>query len=275
MLKIICKRCHSLPDARTDPLNPLMWPLFNALLNRPIQQHSAIRSEHRRSKATAAGANRNRARVVSKRRRHIGIAILLVAGLSFAQYFTAGSVSWPATMLRAAKEALQDTSARHDAGWRRITDLLERLGTAREADPMPDFDLAGRVVRIADGDTVSVLATDNQQYKVRLFGIDTPERDQPHGAIAKRALAELIDNRTVGVVVVDTDDYGRKVGTLFHEGTNINLAMVASGNAWWYRHYAPHERQLAMAEKAARNERRGLWLRSDPVPPWDWRRGRR
>ena len=128
---------------------------------------------------------------------------------------------------------------------------------------------------MADGDTVSVLDEDNTQYKVRLFGIDTPEQDQAHGRAARQALVDLVDDRQVGIVVIETDDYGRKVGTLYYAGTNVNLAMVAGGHAWWYRHYAPHERQLAVAEREAREQGRGLWTKPDPVPPWDWRRGRR
>ncbi len=142
-------------------------------------------------------------------------------------------------------------------------------------DSPPDFDLTGRVVRIADGDTVSILDATNTQHKVRLYGIDTPERDQPFGKAAKTALMQQVDEKTVGVVVVTTDSYGRKVGTLYQQGVNINVAMVANGYAWWYQHYAPHERKLAMAEQQARAHRLGLWAAPHPIPPWDWRRRQR
>ena len=91
----------------------------------------------------------------------------------------------------------------------------------------------------------------------------------------RRALAALVQEQTVGVVIVETDDYGRTVGTLYRGDTNINLAMVNDGHAWWYRYYAPHERNLEAAEKDARLNRRGLWRQDGPVPPWEWRRGRR
>ena len=112
----------------------------------------------------------------------------------------------------------------------------------------------------------------NTQHKIRLYGIDTPERDQPYGLAARRALTRFIDANNLGVVVVEPDSYGRQVGTLYSNGVNINQAMVASGNAWWYRHYARNERELAAAEREARDESRGLWAGPDAVAPWEWRR---
>ena len=129
------------------------------------------------------------------------------------------------------------------------------------------------MVRVADGDAVSILDASNTQHKVRLFGIDTPEQHQPYGKEAKNALLDLVAQQNVGVVVVTRDSYGRVVGTVYHEGVNINNAMVASGYAWWYQHFAPYERKLAASEQQARRERRGLSAEPHPVPPWDWRRG--
>jgi len=203
------------------------------------------------------------------------LVLAALLGISLAQYLATGTLDWPRALFRSATEALRDTAANPDAGWRRAAGALQSIGAAREGDPVPAFDFSGRVVRVADGDTVSVLDAGNTQHKVRLFGIDTPERDQPYGQAARRALADLVGNRRVGVVVVATDDYGRQVGTLYRGDTNINLAMIAGGHAWWYRHYAPHERRLAVAEQAAREQRLGLWANPQPVPPWDWRRGRR
>jgi endonuclease YncB( thermonuclease family) len=176
---------------------------------------------------------------------------------------------------RAISSTLGDYSTRPQAGWRQATEALDKIGEAREGQPIPHFDLSGRVVRVADGDTVSVLDSDNKQHKVRLFGIDTPERDQHHGKAAKKALAALVAGKTVGVVSVEKDSYGRTVGTLYLHDTNINAAMVQGGHAWWYRHYAPHNRLLAAMEQQAREAKRGLWTNPEPVPPWDWRRNKR
>ncbi|MEZ5504256.1 MAG: thermonuclease family protein [Halioglobus sp.] len=212
---------------------------------------------------------------MNKRRRNLLLAVALLLGFSGLQYLQTGGVSWPGTLFRNAAETLRDYATRPDAGWRRAAATLEELGTTREGKPAPAFDLTGRVVRIADGDTVSILDHSNRQHKVRLFGIDSPERDQPYGKAARSALARLVDEKPVGVVVVTTDSYGREVGTLYQAGVNINAAMVASGYAWWYQHYAPYERKLALSEQQARAQRRGLWADPHPVPPWDWRHGQR
>lgn len=199
-----------------------------------------------------------------------GIAILVVV-FTVVDYISNGSVTWPGKIFDKAA----DQVAGPDAGWRDATDAVESLGRAKEGDPIPTFDITGRVVRVADGDTVSVLDAKKKQHKIRLYGIDTPERDQPHGRQSRQALAAIVADEPVGVVIVETDEYGRIVGTLYHEGVNVNAAMVRSGDAWWYRHYAPHNRLLSEAEKAARRESKGLWAASDPVPPWDWRRQQR
>jgi endonuclease YncB( thermonuclease family) len=252
-----------------------MWPHIPEFMNRPPPHQFAAQSSRGRKKQARKGKARKRKPAGGHRRRQLGIVLVLLLGVTLSQFLATGQVSWPAALLHTVTQTLKDQASNPDSGWRRIAAALENLGAAREGDPVPGFDLSGRVVRVADGDTVSLLDEGNKQYKVRLFGIDTPEQDQPHGTSAQRALAGLVNNRHVGVVVVETDDYGRKVGTLFHEGANINLAMVSRGHAWWYRHYAPHERQLAVAEEEAREQGRGLWSKPDPVPPWDWRRGRR
>jgi endonuclease YncB( thermonuclease family) len=201
------------------------------------------------------------------------LAALLVA-LSAYQYSETGRISWPFDTYDWVTRTAGDYAGREDAGWRRAADKFNEIGARREGGA-GEFDIEGRVVRVADGDTVSVLDSRNRQHKVRLFGIDTPERDQPHGSASRRALAKLVDNRHVGVVTVETDSYGRTVGVLYRGDTNINLAMVRAGDAWWYRYYAPHERQLEQAEREARDERAGLWAGDRPVPPWEWRRGER
>jgi endonuclease YncB( thermonuclease family) len=201
--------------------------------------------------------------------------VLVLLALSLFQYLNSGAVTWPSAAGRTVVDALTGFAGSPNTGWRRAADAMEKIGAAREGKPASAFDLQGRVVRVADGDTVSVLDADNTQHKVRLFGIDTPEHNQPYGNAAKKALLELVGQQTVGVVVVTTDSYGRSVGTLYHDGVNINLAMVERGNAWWYRHFAPYERKLAAAEQLARDQRVGLWADPDPVPPWDWRRGQR
>lgn len=134
----------------------------------------------------------------------------------------------------------------------------------------------GRVTRIADGDTIHVLRNDGD-VTVRLHGIDCPEKSQPFGREAGRFAAEMVSGKRVLVRVMDIDRYGRLVGivSVDNEGLRevLNEFLVAAGLAWWYRQYAPGDRNLARLEETARREGRGLWGGDDPIPPWEWRRG--
>lgn len=211
----------------------------------------------------------------ARKLRRLKKLLVVVAVYSAAQYLTTGTISWPAALYGTVTGKLAEYAARPEAAWRRAAASLEDIGAAREGQSPAEFDLSGRVVRVADGDTISILDRSNTQHKVRLFGIDTPERGQPYGKAAKSALMQLIDEQPVDVVVVSTDSYGRKLGTVYRGGININVAMVASGYAWWYQHYAPHEHALREAQQQARAQRLGLWADAHPVAPWDWRRQHR
>jgi endonuclease YncB( thermonuclease family) len=114
----------------------------------------------------------------------------------------------------------------------------------------------GKVVRIADGDTLSILV-DEQTLRIRLAEIDTPERRQPFGTKAKQALADLTFNKSVRVVEVDVDRYGRIVGRVYVNGLTVNAELVKQGYAWVYRKYAK-SRELYRLEDEARNAKRGL-----------------
>jgi len=201
--------------------------------------------------------------------------LLALVAVSLYQYLRYDEVSWPVTVVREVGDTLGRYANRPGASWREAAGKLEELGAAREGQPLPAFDLTGRVVRVADGDTLSLLDHNNSQHKIRLHGIDTPEREQRYGKQARDALVALVDGKTVGVVVLGEDSYGRVDGTVYLDKRNINLAMVTAGHAWWYRHYAPDDHLLEMAEAEARSAKRGLWARPDPMPPWEWRREQR
>ena len=137
-------------------------------------------------------------------------------------------------------------------------------------------DLAGRVVRVMDGDTVVLLDSDKAEHKIRLAGIDAPETGQEFGTKAKQHLLALVGGDPVTVAWQKRDKYGRIVGKLIRDGTDVNLAMVRAGFAWWYQKYAneqaPVDRVLyAAAEGKAKAERLGLWADKAPLAPWDWR----
>jgi endonuclease YncB( thermonuclease family) len=133
--------------------------------------------------------------------------------------------------------------------------------------------LVGRVVKIADGDTLTIVI-DGQQEKIRLSDIDTPERKQPYGTRAKQALSELTFGKTITVLTTTRDRYGRVIGQIRADGVDVNAELVRLGYAWVYRRYSK-DAALLHLEELARSEGRGLWADSNPIPPWEWRRGRR
>ncbi len=130
--------------------------------------------------------------------------------------------------------------------------------------------LTGQVIHIADGDTLTVLATDQQRIKIRMAEIDAPEREQPFGQQSQQSLAELASNQKVTVTVRAHDDYGRTVGAVFVAGKNLDAEQVRRGMAWVYRQYATTS-SLYTLEAEAKAARRGLWAAPNPIPPWDWR----
>lgn len=135
----------------------------------------------------------------------------------------------------------------------------------------------GRVVSIADGDTVTVLDASQTQHKIRLMGIDAPEKKQPFGQHSKQHLSDLVFNKQVSVEYSKQDRYGRTVGKVLVNGVDANLEQVKAGMAWHYKAYQREQSAgdrvaYARAEEQAREGRLGLWFDSDPTAPWDWRR---
>ena len=132
--------------------------------------------------------------------------------------------------------------------------------------------IAGRVVRVADGDTI-VVQTSTSALTIRLHGIDAPEKAQSLGAEAKDFTSRLAWDRIVSLKVRDTDRYGRIVAeVLLPDGRLLNHELVRAGLAWWYSRYAPDDAELKALEADAREHHRGLWSASDPMAPWVWRR---
>ncbi len=138
-----------------------------------------------------------------------------------------------------------------------------------------DRTFSGPVVGIIDGDTIDVLV-DRSAVRVRLHGIDCPEKSAPFGNQAKKFASDLAFKKTVTVHTTDIDKYGRIVGeVILPDGKSLNRELVRAGYAWWYRQYAPGDKELEALEKAARASQKGLWADPDPTPPWEWRRGAR
>lgn len=137
--------------------------------------------------------------------------------------------------------------------------------------------LSGRVVGVADGDTLTLLDATNTQHKIRLAGIDSPEKSQPFGQACKKSLSDLAYNRAVAVESEKLDRYGRAIGKVLVDGQDANLEQVRRGCGWHYKQYQ-NEQSLDdrlsynAAEEAARRDRIGLWVDPKPVPPWEWRK---
>ena len=133
-------------------------------------------------------------------------------------------------------------------------------------------ELTGKVVAVADGDSLTVLDEANVQHKIRLHGIDAPELKQAFGTKAKEALATLTMGKQVVVDLTGMDRHRQEVGTVTVAGEDINLRMVRDGWAWHYLRYAPDDPFLAAAEADARIDKCGLWAdTAKPVAPWTYR----
>lgn len=111
----------------------------------------------------------------------------------------------------------------------------------------------------------------DRREKVRLYGIDAPEKAQPFGQRSKQYAASLVFGRQVGLERSGTDRYGRTVGLVVVNGRSLNEEMLRAGLAWHYTAYS-RDARLAWIERQARQKRRGLWADPRPVPPWAFRR---
>lgn len=138
----------------------------------------------------------------------------------------------------------------------------------------------GRVIVVIDGDTVLVLKH-GHPLKIRLADIDAPEvghagsqKSQRFGPASRDALKQLILHKRVKVDTLAIDKYGRTVALLKLGALNINEEMVRRGMAWEYSHFHSDRHYIAL-QRQARQQRRGLWQQADPIPPWQWRKGKR
>jgi endonuclease YncB( thermonuclease family) len=136
--------------------------------------------------------------------------------------------------------------------------------------------LEGRVVGVADGDTIALLDGNRQQHRTRLAGIDAPETAQPYAQRSKQHLAELAFGKDAKADCYKVDPYDRDVCTVYVNEKDIGLAQLDAGLAWWFREYAheqpPKDRiDYQAAEDRAAADRVGLWQDKKPVPPCKWR----
>lgn len=146
--------------------------------------------------------------------------------------------------------------------------LVAALGFA---DPsLSDF--SGPVISVSDGDTLEVLHNQHPE-RIRLQGIDCPEKGQAFGNKAKQATAAVVFGKEVTLQTSGKDKYKRTLAeVILPDGTNVNHTLVQEGWCWWYRKYAAGNAELERLEKEARRAKKGLWADPQPVPPWEWRK---
>jgi endonuclease YncB( thermonuclease family) len=137
--------------------------------------------------------------------------------------------------------------------------------------------ILGRVIGVSDGDTITVLDNTNIQHKIRLGGIDAPEKKQSFGNVSKQSLSDLVYNQQVDVEWHKKDRYGRKVGKVLVNHEDANLEQIKRGMAWYYKKYKGELEQsdrisYVQAEQDAQTNRLGLWLDESPIAPWDFRK---
>ncbi len=133
-------------------------------------------------------------------------------------------------------------------------------------------EFTGQVVGVVDGDTIDVLHNGKAE-RVRLYGIDCPEKKQAYGKKAKWFTSDLAFRKTVIVIVRGRDRYGRTIGeVILPNGKSLNRELVRAGYAWWYFKYAPRNFALKILQGVSRDSQIGLWADTEPVAPWEYRR---
>jgi micrococcal nuclease len=135
-------------------------------------------------------------------------------------------------------------------------------------------DSGPKVIGVMDGDTVELLEN-NQPVRVRLYGVDAPEKNQDYGTRARQFASDLAFGKNVQLIEKGKDRYGRIIGIIIlPDGRSLNEELVRNGYAWHYTAFSK-DQNLARLEEEARQHRRGLWEMPNPTPPWEFRQSRR
>lgn len=134
--------------------------------------------------------------------------------------------------------------------------------------------IQGKIIKVTDGDTVTLLARNNKKIKVRLYGIDCPEKGQDYYQVAKNYVSNQIFGKHVRVEVKNKDRYNRSVGVIWYSNNNLNIDLLKNGLAW---HYTDFDKSKAYseAEKTARLAKRNIWSKKSPTAPWQWRKNKK
>lgn len=134
--------------------------------------------------------------------------------------------------------------------------------------------LRGKIVRVSDGDTVVLLDSTNTQHKIRLDGIDCPEKGQPFGRKATDFVKQLTTGKEIVVEWEKKDRYKRILGVVYADGLNVNKELLKNGLAWHYKHFN-QDKELAELEQQAKDKKLNIWSEKNPIEPYQWRKGKR
>lgn len=177
----------------------------------------------------------------------------------FVGYWLAGGFSKPAHL------------AQFEGGPKtpRESETEQREGE-RSAKPTEREEFIGKCVGIEDGDSITVLTPGKRQRKIRLDGIDAPEKGQEFSDKAKAKLSSLVFEKDLRVEVTGTDFFGRTLAIVWVGDLNVNLEMVRSGFAWHFVKYSK-DSTLSAAQEEASARKAGLWAGFNPLAPWSYR----
>lgn len=131
--------------------------------------------------------------------------------------------------------------------------------------------LEGKIIKVSDGDTVVLLDSTNTKYRIRLDGIDAPEKGQPFGTKATNFVKTLIAGKMVKVEWSKKDRYGRILGYVFTDTINVNKELLKEGLAWHYKHFNQDD-ELAKLELEAKSKKLNIWSEVNPIEPYQWRK---
>lgn len=151
--------------------------------------------------------------------------------------------------------------------------ILLLLISCNPADNNDKETISGRVISIADGDTMTILTKGDKQIKIRLLGIDAPEKGQDYGNKSRQFLYDLCYGKNVKIKKDSEDQYGRVLGVVYIDGVNVNEELVRNGLAWYYRHFV-NDPRLDSLEQLAQKEKLNIWSMKNPLPPYEFRKNK-
>ena len=134
-----------------------------------------------------------------------------------------------------------------------------------------------QVLKVSDGDTINIQKVENgkfvgEMFRIRMYGMDAPEKTQDYGSESRQALEKLVIGKNLSVEVKNKDRYGRTVAIIYADGKNVNEEMVKTGNAWWYQEYAKKDAQFEEYQENAKQKKLGLFSRKGYTEPWNYRK---